>query len=374
MIFRLVKAGLFIFCLFVAYAFGIISMRYNFYPVGELYLKPEAIKQVIDDYRYQSGLKGEHSKILRIYEEATHPGLRSEIAAKLIIPDRKYVSMAHDCSICANNVALEHHTVTTYDTVHNAHYYYNRRKKSTRLVIYLQGHGGSPYEHDYALNILSQVTKRGDSMLLMSMTGLGLNQGPASFSSTLFGKDITRKLPKERAAQHQFYAEFRDSTQPDLIDIAIMISGNYHLVKEISESYTDIDIVGVSGGGWYSVFLAALLPEIDNTYSYAGSLPMVYRVIKSNKGDFEQYDSLFWQDYDYYHLYFLSVMDKNNDATRKLHLVYHSKDECCMRDPYASEFKNMMTDFISKRLDVTVLNQRAHKINEYHLLSQLYVE
>ena len=49
---------------------------------------------------------------------------------------------------------------------------------------------------------------------------------------------------------HYDYEKFYDPNLPNINGLALMLSGNYYLIKEIIKNYEDIAMVGISGGGW----------------------------------------------------------------------------------------------------------------------------
>jgi hypothetical protein len=102
--------------------------------------------------------------------------------------------------------------------------------------------------------------------------------------------------------------------------------------------------MGISGGGWYVVWLAALMPEIKKSISYAGSLPMEYRKFRENEGDWEQTGSNLYKKTSYFDLYQLMLINEDGSKIRDGILIYNSNDSCCFMNPYASHFKNLINN------------------------------
>ena len=65
-----------------------------------------------------------------------------------------------------------------------------------------------------------------------------------------------------------------------------MLSGNYYLIKKIinSSNYNEVVMIGISGGGWYATMLAAIMPEIDKSISFAGTIPLLLTNFRDNRG------------------------------------------------------------------------------------------
>ena len=68
--------------------------------------------------------------------------------------------------------------------------------------------------------------------------------------------------------------------------------------------------MGISGGGWYTVWLSALIPEIKFSLSYAGSLPIEYRKFEGISGDWEQQNSQIYNYVSYWELYKLMTIEE----------------------------------------------------------------
>ena len=127
-------------------------------------------------------------------------------------------------------------------------------------------------------------------------------------------------------------------------------------------NYHDIAVLGISGGGWYTVWLAALMPELQTSFSYAGTLPMAYRIDKQHHGDWEQVYSNVYNNISYLELYQLMLADRDGKKSRKSFLIYNDNDMCCFMNPSASNFKSLVDkfDFYPR---VIVDRRNGHTIN-----------
>jgi hypothetical protein len=140
------------------------------------------------------------------------------------------------------------------------------------LRIYIQGHGGNPFEFYYHNDLQKSFILNGCDVLSMSMIGLGLNEGAASIP-TRFG---TMSINAFEAKNHGNYAFFFDQENQTLDPLSLFLYPHFKLINSVLEknNYQDTAIMGISGGGWYTVWLAALIPELSNSISYSGSLPL----------------------------------------------------------------------------------------------------
>ena len=129
--------------------------------------------------------------------------------------------------------------------------------------------------------------------------------------------------------------------------------------------------MGISGGGWYTVWLSALIPNIKFSVSYAGSLPMEYRKFEGVGGDWEQQNSQIYDYVSYWELYKLMTLDKKGKINRKAILVYNDEDDCCFYNPYAQHFKSIIDELNWENFNVIIDENNTHTIN-VELIKEMY--
>ena len=112
--------------------------------------------------------------------------------------------------------------------------------------------------------------------------------------------------------------------------------------------------MGVSGGGWYGLFLSALITEISDTFVFSGNVPLYLTNFIDTKGDWEMTKSNIYKRINYWDLYKMIYKNPDN-INKKLYLIYNIKDKCCYRDPSA-----------------TVMKKFEKKINNNRFLVKLY--
>jgi hypothetical protein len=227
------------------------------------------------------------------------------------------------------------------------------------LRIYIQGHGGDPFKFEYHNELLNSFIEEGCDTLSLSMVGLGLNRSKTSFP-TRFGNI---RLNEEQAANHRLYSFFYDSSRPQLDPLSLFLTPHYYLINHLINEYEDTTILGISGGGWYTVWLAALMPKINRSISQSGSLPNEYRKYIENLGDWEDTQSHVYSTTNYWWLYRLMTIDEEGNPNRNATLVYNSLDECCYRDPSASHFQKQIEILNWQNLSVIIEIEKEHKMN-----------
>jgi hypothetical protein len=103
-----------------------------------------------------------------------------------------------------------------------------------------------------------------------------------------------------------------------------------------NQNYRDINMVGLSGGGWTTNLLAAVDERISYSFNVAGSMPLYYRS-GGSMGDIEQFIPELYRDIaGYPDLYILGSYGKG----RKQVQILNRRDNCCFgqkqHDPYRS--------------------------------------
>lgn len=286
---------------------------------------------------------------------------RKELVKK-VIPNKNFFNITRE----SINDSSERISTEIYGNKVNSILTYASKSKKC-LTIYIQGHGGNPFFYSYHNKLLKFFTGNGCDFLSMSMIGLGLNEGNFSYPSK-YGKV---NLDKDMAKQHKNYAFFHDDDDTNLDPLTLFISPHYNTIKYLTSDYKDISIMGISGGGWYSVWLSALIPKIKFSISYAGSLPIEYRKFDGVSGDWEQQDSQIYNYISYWELYKLMTLDINGKENRQGILVFNDEDECCFSNPYAQDFKSKLDKINWKNLKVIINKSDKHSI-DVELVKKIY--
>ena len=101
-----------------------------------------------------------------------------------------------------------------------------------------------------------------------------------------------------------------------------IVSLNYLLQHT---TYQNINMVGLSGGGWTTNLLAAIDPRIKYSFSVAGSMPLYYRY-GGSIGDIEQFLPQLYRDIaGYPDLYVLGAFGKGRMQVQ----ILNRNDDCC---------------------------------------------
>jgi polygalacturonase len=136
-----------------------------------------------------------------------------------------------------------------------------------------------------------------------------------------------------------------------------IVSLNYLLQKN---NYQNVNMVGLSGGGWTTNLLAAIDDRIKFSFSVAGSMPLYYRS-DASLGDIEQFlPELYRNIAGYPDLYILGAYGKG----RKQVQILNRKDDCCFgqkqHDPERNYDKDLKTFETSVKEKLKTLDADGH--------------
>ena len=235
-------------------------------------------------------------------------------------------------------------------------------KNSKRLLIYFQGHGGTPHKFDYFNKIKDHYLNKGFDVFALAMSDKGFNKTGISFP----GHD-------EKIKNHSTFKNFFDPDIPQKKPLSLMLSGNFYLIKNLinNNKYEKIYVVGISGGGWYATFMSALIPEIEKSYSFAGTFPKLLSIFKINRGDWEQSQSEIFDTIDYWNLYKLSILDENYKKNRFHYQIYNKNDPCCFMSPFADMMYSAATKIDNSNFKVILRDLDVHEIDTEFLFKDL---
>jgi hypothetical protein len=154
----------------------------------------------------------------------------------------------------------------------------------------------------------------------------------------------------------------------------VIVSLNFLLENQ---SYNDINMVGLSGGGWTTNMIAAIDERIKYSFSIAGSMPLYYRY-SGSVGDVEQYLPEFYRDIaGYPDLYILGSFGEG----RKQVQVLNRNDDCCFgqkqHDPgrdYDTDLRAFETSVKNRLKMLGAPGQYYLKIDESAPSHQISVE
>ncbi len=281
---------------------------------------------------------------------------RNDLRSRVILPSDRVKVTSEDMGDGTRQISAQLYGLTTKSLLSKA------AGGASCLRIYIQGHGAGPFDMDYHNTLLTKAVEQGCDFLSMSMVGLGQNTGPVEFPSGRYPGQVTRMDWRE-AHRHGSYMVFHDVTLPAYDFLTLFLSPHYYTIQSIIDDYENVSVMGISGGGWYTVWMAALFPEIDYSIVYAGSLPNVYRTSEAFHADYEEVAASIYDAFDYWQLYHLGSRRGETAEERVQYFVFNDRDNCCFMDPAASHFAGVAKEIYGDAVRVIVDQNDEHVMN-----------
>lgn len=187
-------------------------------------------------------------------------------------------------------------------------YHFLPEKANNKLFLYHQGHRG-----DFVLgkDTIKALLDRGYSVMAFSMPLLGMNNKPV-VDLERFGKFhlVKHDHMKLLKSPIRFFVE------------PIVVAINYGK----SLGYKQVNMIGISGGGWTTTVCAALDTRIRHSYPVAGTLPFYLRSDSPRDwGDYEQNLPDLYNIANYLELYVLGAFGQGRAQIQ----ILNQYDSCC---------------------------------------------
>ncbi len=235
------------------------------------------------------------------------------------IPDRSNVIVSSNCQspLATNPIVLRvdkiEIPVEGVDSIRDLAYLFVPVKRNNRLVLFCPGHSC----------LLKDLTDKPSQGIEAAITGL-LSAGfdvlsvymPHVSESNcdldhckIFNTNLGIKNPKPTTG-------FRLFLEPTIVSLNYLLKHN---------NYKNVNMVGLSGGGWTTNLIAAVDTRIKLSFCVAGSMPIYYR-FGDSVGDIEQFLPELYRDIaGYPDIYILGAFGKG----RKLTQIFNRYDSCC---------------------------------------------
>jgi len=208
-------------------------------------------------------------------------------------------------------------------------------KRNNRLVMLNPGHSckissqpGSDYRIEAAIIGLLQSGFDVLAVFMPHVSETGCDLDHCNVMNTDLGE-----------SEHPATFGLRFFLEPEIVSL------NYLLLKS---NYRDINMVGLSGGGWTTNLIAAIDDRIKFSFSVAGSMPLYYRS-DASMGDIEQFiPELYRNIAGYPDLYVLGAFGKG----RKQVQILNRKDDCCFGQKQHDTDRNYDNDLRTFEISV----------------------
>lgn len=216
---------------------------------------------------------------------------------------------------------IDRYTIRMDNNFTSEVFHFHPRYGNNKLFIYHAGHGSGFINEDIYVNnsairpglVIPELIKRGYSVLAFNMPLNG---------NTIPVVDLP-EIGQVTMSNHDIMFQFLDRPYRYFFD-PIAVCLNY---IELHFEYTEINMMGLSGGGWTTTLYSALDTRILKSYPIAGSVPLYLRPGYEGLGDAEQgYDySGLYGIANYHELYVMGSSGTGREQTQ----ILNRYDNCC---------------------------------------------
>jgi len=209
-------------------------------------------------------------------------------------------------------------------------YHFHPIKSINKVFIYHSGHSASFHAEDCKNNndgvepglVIPRLLKEGYDVIAVMMPIAG-NEIPIVAIDHSVGK---LDLQSDCTIGHNLMFDYLERPYTYFIE-DILATVNY---LEKNYKFSDIYLMGLSGGGWTTTLYAALDPRIKYSFPVAGSIPSYLR----NDGSIGDAEQGYYEEYDPDGLYSIAnfeelyVLGSYGENRRQIHIL-NEFDDCC---------------------------------------------
>jgi hypothetical protein len=234
-------------------------------------------------------------------------------------------------------------------------YLWESKAPKNRLFLFHDGHSDDAFDANGDVKVRGMVNstnfvtvetllKAGYDVMWIQMPLYGDNLSastPQSPLSAQCGAKCDRHAQLFSAFSVSSVNPYRFFLEP------VVVAINY---ASATRKYSDISMMGASGGGWTTLLAAAIDVRITNSASVAGSLPLFLRTGicgKASVGDAEQksHMGLLYNAISYLDLYIMA----SNGVNRQHLQINNQFDTCCFFGIAYSKYADHLSKLISEK-------------------------
>jgi polygalacturonase len=260
-----------------------------------------------------AAVKNKRLEIIRSIWDSDQIPDRSDV---VVSPDIKSPLNPNDCVSRVDRIGIPVNAPVAEGTkpVMDLAYLFVPVRRNNRLVIINPGHActlkaipGSDNNYRIEETITGLLTEGFDvlAVYMPHVSDTSCNLDHCSIINTNLGP-----------GKHPSTFGLRFFLEPTIVSLNYLLKQN---------NYQNVNMVGLSGGGWTTNLLAAIDDRIKYSFSIAGSMPIYYRY-GGSMGDVEQFLPELYRDIaGYPDLYILGAYGKG----RKQVQILNRNDDCC---------------------------------------------
>jgi hypothetical protein len=226
-------------------------------------------------------------------------------------------------------------------------YHFLPKEANGKLFIYQQGHRGDFVQ---GKDTIKALLSKGYSVMALSMPLLGMNNQPVV--------DLER-FGRFHLVKHDHMKLLKSPIRFFVEPVVVAINYGEKL------KYDQMNMTGISGGGWTTTVCAAVDTRIKHSYPVAGTLPLYLRSDSQRDwGDYEQNVPDLYNIANYLELYVLGAFGEGRAQIQLL----NQYDSCCFAGikyrTYEHTMKEVMSNLGKGRFDIFLDDShKEHKIS-----------
>lgn len=194
-------------------------------------------------------------------------------------------------------------------------YHFVPNRSNNQLTIYHQGHNG---KFSVGIKTIQSFLDKEYEVIGLTMPLLGLNN-KISYNFERFGTIFINTHGQMDYLQPKAGHPVKYFLEP--VATAVNYAQKFH--------FDQINMIGISGGGWTTTLYAAIDPRISRSFPTSGSLPLYLRSMDITNpgtiGDYEQGVSGLYRAANYLELYILGSFGKGRGQVQ----ILNEFDPCC---------------------------------------------
>ena len=352
---------------FLGYSYGFLSYRLKLPPYTlfmKTYLSALELKnqdhseQDVDDSRYvskegvekklqirdASGAGVKRVELIEILWGESGKPVRTQLSYTENIHTDRYGGLTALTRVDALTVVMDYEIESKLHLLHPSN-------TNGELIIYHQGHGGDFIE---GKKLIGQLLESGFTVVGAAMPLLGLNNNPVVDLPGLGLRSLVEHnqlpfLAVQEGIAVKYFVE----------PIVVLI--NY---LSAEKDYSAFHMVGISGGGWTTTLAAAVDERIKNSFSVAGTEPLIFSDVLPT--EYEQVTPELFSRVSYFDLYLLSAFGQERSHIQ----VHNAYDPCCNRGKnvaiYEETLKRRALEIGGGEFGVVIDETHAeHKISSF---------
>ncbi len=233
-------------------------------------------------------------------------------------------------------------------------YHFIPVKSNKRAVLYHQGHNG---KFSLGISTIQGLLSKGFHVVGISMPLKGMNSQPIVH---------LKRFGKMNINSHGRMG-FLDPEEGH--PVKYFVEPVFRVINYLHEQgFKQVNMTGISGGGWTTTLCAAMDTRIKYSYPVAGSLPLYLRIRDPKNGSWGDYEQIVPELYRIANYLELYVMGASGSGRRQIQFL-NEFDACCFSGTGYATYEAIVSERVNSLGDGNFevfldSSHEEHKISE----------